>query len=64
MHSPYVRQMLNTCSSRNRIIPNDWNQLISAVLEYSHQLQWKNWWREEAEALEQQGRLVTSTSDL
>lgn len=44
-------------SSRNRITPNDWSQLISAVLEYSQQLQWKSWMREEAKALEQQGKM-------
>lgn len=48
--------MLNTWSSRNRITLNGWNQLVSAVLEYSHQLPWKNWLREEAKALEQQDK--------
>ncbi|KAL6084413.1 hypothetical protein STEG23_018453 [Scotinomys teguina] len=48
IHSTYVKQMLNSWSTSNRIIPDDWHQLTSAVLEYSQQLQWKNWLREEA----------------
>ncbi|KAL6085006.1 hypothetical protein STEG23_017697 [Scotinomys teguina] len=41
-----------------RIIPDDWHQLTSAVLEDSQQLQWKSWLREEARNLEQQGILM------
>ena len=33
-HSAYMRQMLNTSSSKNRITPNDCNQLVSAGLDY------------------------------
>ncbi|KAL6086248.1 hypothetical protein STEG23_024838 [Scotinomys teguina] len=55
IHSTYVKQMLNSWSTSNRIIPDDWHQLTSAVLEYSQQLQWKSWLREEARNLEQQG---------
>ncbi|KAL6043575.1 hypothetical protein STEG23_035781 [Scotinomys teguina] len=40
------------------IIPDDWHQLTSAVLEYSQLLQWKSWLREEARNLEQQGILM------
>ncbi|KAL6031093.1 hypothetical protein STEG23_029426 [Scotinomys teguina] len=58
IHSTYVKQMLNSWSTSNRIIPNDWHQLTSAVLEYSQQLQWKSWLREEARNLEQQGILM------
>ncbi|KAL6039725.1 hypothetical protein STEG23_000337, partial [Scotinomys teguina] len=54
IHSTYVKQMLNSWSTSNRIIPDDWHQLTSAVLEYSQQLQWKSWLREEARNLEQQ----------
>ncbi|KAL6066104.1 hypothetical protein STEG23_017586 [Scotinomys teguina] len=57
IHSTYVKQMLNSWSTSNRIIPDDWHQLTSAVLEYSQQLQWKSWLREEARNLEQQGKL-------
>ncbi|KAL6090475.1 hypothetical protein STEG23_033285, partial [Scotinomys teguina] len=54
IHSTYVKQMLNSLCTSNRIIPDDWHQLTSAVLEYSQQLQWKSWLREEARNLEQQ----------
>ncbi|KAL6058619.1 hypothetical protein STEG23_038365 [Scotinomys teguina] len=57
IHSTYVKQMLNSQSTSNRIIQDDWHQLTSAVLEYSQQLQWKSWLREEARSLEQQGKL-------
>ncbi|XP_052576061.1 limb region 1 protein homolog isoform X1 [Peromyscus californicus insignis] len=57
IHSTYIRQMLNSWSTSHRIIPDDWHQLISAVLEYSQQLQWKSWLREEAKNLEQQGKI-------
>ncbi|KAL6033426.1 hypothetical protein STEG23_026260, partial [Scotinomys teguina] len=56
IHSTYVKQMLNSWSTSNRIIPDDWHQLTSAVLEYSQQLQWKSWLREEARNLEQQAQ--------
>lgn len=40
MHSAYIREILNTWSSRrNRITPNNWNKLISAILEYGSLLQ-------------------------
>lgn len=42
MHLAYVRQMLITWSSRNKITPNDWNQLVAAILEYGTQLEWKS----------------------
>ncbi|KAL6084895.1 hypothetical protein STEG23_032023 [Scotinomys teguina] len=58
IHSTYVKQMLNSWSTSNIIIPDDWHQLTSAVLEYSQQLQWKSWLREEARNLEQQGILM------
>ncbi|WP_139776735.1 gag protein, partial [Oceanospirillum multiglobuliferum] len=57
IQSTYVKQMLNSWSTSHRIIPDDWHQVISAVLEYSQQLQWKSWLREEAKNLEQQGKI-------
>ncbi|KAL6091286.1 hypothetical protein STEG23_008144 [Scotinomys teguina] len=57
IHSTYVKQMLNSWSTSNRIIPDDWLQLTSAVLEYNQQLKWKSLLREEARNLEQQGKL-------
>ena len=57
-HSAW-RQMVNVWSSRNRNtpIPSDWNQLVSAVLEYSAQLEWKSWLKEEISTHEQQGKV-------
>ena len=51
--------MGNMWSSRNRNtpIPSDRNQLVSAVLEYSAQLEWKSWLKEETNTLEQQGKV-------
>lgn len=57
IHSTFVKQLLNSWSTSNRVIPEDWKQLTSAVLEYSQQLQWKSWLKEEARNLEQQGKL-------
>ncbi|KAL6037095.1 hypothetical protein STEG23_007400 [Scotinomys teguina] len=57
IHSTYVKQMLSSWFTSNRIIPDDWHQLTSAVLEYSQQLPWKIWLREEARNLEQQSKL-------
>ena len=57
IHSTFVKQLLNSWSTSNRVIPEDWKQLTSAVLEYSQQLQWKSWLREEARNLEQQGKI-------
>ena len=57
MHSPYVRELVKTWASRNKVIPHDWLQLVSAVLEHGTQLQWKSFWREEAKVLEHQGRV-------
>lgn len=55
MHSAYIRQMLDTWFSRNRITQNDWTQLVSAVLECGSQLQRKSWLREET--FEQQDKI-------
>ena len=38
MNSPFVKQMLNPWSPCNRIIPQDWRDLVTAVLEPSLQL--------------------------
>ena len=48
--------MSNLWATKNRIIPQDWKDFASAVLEAGPQLQWRAWWREEIRALEQQGR--------
>ena len=36
MNSPFVRQMLNSWSTRNRSIPQNWKDLVTAVLESGH----------------------------
>lgn len=54
MHLAYVRQMLNTRSTQDKLTPKDWKQLGTAELEYGPQLEWNSWLREEAKALEQQ----------
>ena len=51
-HSPFVRQMLNLWSVCNRIIPEDWTELVKDVLEPGPQLQWSTWFREEANTTE------------
>ena len=38
-HSPYVKQILNNWATQNRIIPQDWKRLITAILETGPQLQ-------------------------
>lgn len=53
MHSPYVKEILSNGATQNRIIPQDWKDLVTAVLEASRQLQWLMWWKEEAENIEQ-----------
>ena len=41
-------------ASSNKAIPQDWTQLISAVLESELQLLWMYYFKEEAKILEQQ----------
>ena len=31
IHSPFVQQMLNSWSTGNRIVPNDWKDLVTIV---------------------------------
>ena len=57
MHSPCVREMAKIWASTNGVAPHDWLQLVSVVLEDGMQLQWKCYLREEAKALEYQGRV-------
>ena len=53
MHSPYVKQILNI-TGLLKIIPQDLNGLVTAVLEAGLWLQWLTWWTEEAANIEQQ----------
>ena len=39
--SPYINQMLNTWATQNRIIPQDWKDLATAISKSGPQLQWK-----------------------
>lgn len=39
IHSPFVEQMLNSGATRNRIVPQDWKYLATAILEAGSQLQ-------------------------
>ena len=54
MHSPYVKQMLNLWATWNRIIPQVWRDLFTAVLESGPQLQWRTWLKIEANTIEQE----------
>lgn len=57
--STFVKQMLNSWATHNRIISQDQKGLVTAILEADPQLQQKTWWREEARVLEQHGRART-----
>ena len=41
LQSPFVMEMVKTWASSNKSTPHDWLQLVSAVLEYRPQSQWK-----------------------
>ncbi|MGU7584685.1 gag protein [Enterococcus faecalis] len=41
LHSPYVKQLLHSWATFNRVTPTDWERLVAAVLENSCQIQWK-----------------------
>ena len=53
----YMRKLVKTWASRNKVTPDDWLQQLSAVPDHGPQLQWKKIWREEAKALQHQGRI-------
>ena len=55
IHSPFVKQMLNSWSTCNRITLQDCRDLVTANLEPGPQLQWKTWW-EKAKTIEKQSR--------
>lgn len=48
MHSPHMKQLPNNYSMQNCIIPKDWKDFKTAILQAGLQLQWLTWWREEA----------------
>jgi hypothetical protein len=39
-NSPFVKEMLSNWAMQHKIIPRVWEELVSAVLEASQQLQW------------------------
>lgn len=41
MHLPFKKWMLNLRATRNRILPQDWKDLFTAVLEAGLHLQWR-----------------------
>ena len=43
MHSPYVKQVLNSWAGHNRIILQEWKDLQNSILEAGLQLQWQAW---------------------
>ena len=58
MHSPFVRQLLNSWSTHQQVTPKDWSDMAEAVLEAGQLMQWKSWWREEAKMIEQRNRAI------
>ena len=36
-----MRELVKKWASRNKVIPHDWFQLVSAILDHGPQLQWK-----------------------
>ena len=53
MHSLFVKQMLNAWSASRRIIPQDWRDLVTAILEPGPQLQWRTWNKNDAKIVGQ-----------
>ena len=53
IHSPCEGQVLCNLATQNRVILQDWKDLLAAILEASPQLQCLSWWREEAADTEQ-----------
>ncbi|TKC40985.1 hypothetical protein EI555_000626 [Monodon monoceros] len=49
MHSNYVQGLLSGYASKNILIPQDWEALARTVLEPGQYMQFKTWWKEEAE---------------
>lgn len=56
MHSPFVKQILISWAIKNRVIPQDWKDMVRAILEPAENLQWISWWREEVREIARQNR--------
>ena len=48
MHLPTVKQILTSWTIKNRLIPQDWEDMARAILQPATHFQWFSWWREEA----------------
>lgn len=46
MYLPFGKQMLNSWTTTNRIMPQDWGDEVTAALKPGPQLKWKTWWKE------------------
>lgn len=57
MCSSFVEQILNSWATQKKIIPKDWKDLITALLESAPQLHWNMWQRDKARVIKQQGRV-------
>ena len=55
-NSPLVKQMLNSWSTSKWIVPQDQKVLGTAVLAPGPQLQWRDWWKDEARTIRQGSR--------
>ena len=51
MFSPFVKQMLNSWSVCNNIIPKDWIELAKGLLDPGPQQQWSMGFTEEAKII-------------
>nr|XP_021486637.1 E3 ubiquitin-protein ligase RNF135 isoform X1 [Meriones unguiculatus] len=58
MHSPYVKDILDDWASQYKVTPQDWEDLIRAVLDTDLKLQWLFWRKEEAADMEQSNRIM------
>ena len=48
MHFPFVKQILTSWTIKNRLIPQDWEDMARTILQPATHFQWFSWWREEA----------------
>ena len=52
-HTPFVKQILNSWSTCNNIIPRNCRDMFKTVLVPGPQLQWTIWLKEEGKTIEQ-----------
>lgn len=46
MQSPFVKQMLNSWIAKNRVGSQDWNNVVTTILEIELQKQRRTWWKD------------------